>query len=179
MYVRHSKHLSGHMYVHRQTAKIALILKKMPKHAAPKGRRPGCRKSGLRHFFEVFIAPLRLRRGQGAMQGNPCYARLFADLTHMSPNPIKASGGCGPQWSLRVAAKAASFKALAHRASAWLPGRALGAREPWKFRKSGESHFFRQAAIARGVFLRAQKSPGKLTRAWDLVHPQGLEPWTP
>ena len=57
----------------------------------------GCRKSGLRHFFEVFIAPLRLRRGQGAMQGNPCYARLFADLTRMSPNPIKASGGCGPR----------------------------------------------------------------------------------
>ena len=79
------------------------------------GRRPlgglrpaGCRKSGLRHFFEVFIAPLRLRRGQGAMQGNPCYARLFADLTRtpqgafscpfgtihlVSPNPIKASGG--------------------------------------------------------------------------------------
>ena len=53
----------------------------------------GCRKSGLRHFFEVFIAPLRLRRGQGAMQGNPCYARLFADLTRMSPNPIIASGG--------------------------------------------------------------------------------------
>ncbi len=68
----------------------------------------GCRKSGLRHFFEVFIAPLRLRRGQGAMQGNPCYARLFADLTRtpqgafscpfgtihlVSPNPIKASGG--------------------------------------------------------------------------------------
>ena len=70
---------------------------------APSKRRPvwggafGCRKSGLRHFFEVFIAPLRLRRGQGAMQGNPCYARLFADLTHMSPNPIKASGGCGPR----------------------------------------------------------------------------------
>ena len=36
---------------------------------------------------------LRLRRGQGAMQGNPCYARLFADLTRMSPNPIIASGG--------------------------------------------------------------------------------------
>ena len=53
----------------------------------------GCRKSGLRHFFEVFIAPLRLRRGQGAMQGNPCYARLFADLPYMPPNPIKASGG--------------------------------------------------------------------------------------
>ena len=50
----------------------------------------GCRKSGLRHFFEVFIAPLRLRRGQGAMQGNPCYARLFADLPYMPPNPIKA-----------------------------------------------------------------------------------------
>ena len=31
------------------------------------------------------------------MQGNPCYARLFADLTRMSPNPIKASGGCGPR----------------------------------------------------------------------------------
>ena len=60
-------------------------------------RGSGCRKSGLRHFFEVFIAPLRLRRGQGAMQGNPCYARLFADLTRMSPNPIKASGGCGPR----------------------------------------------------------------------------------
>ena len=27
------------------------------------------------------------------MQGNPCYARLFADLTHMPPNPIIASGG--------------------------------------------------------------------------------------
>ena len=52
--------------------------------------RSGCRKSGLRHFFEVFIAPLRLRRGQGAMQGNPCYARLFADLPYMPPNPIKA-----------------------------------------------------------------------------------------
>ena len=50
----------------------------------------GCRKSGLRHFFEVFVAPLRLRRGQGAMQGNPCYARLFADLPYMPPNPIKA-----------------------------------------------------------------------------------------
>ena len=62
------------------------------------GPRPSvCRKSGLRHFFEVFIAPLRLRRGQGAMQGNPCYARLFADLTRMSPNPIIASGGCGPR----------------------------------------------------------------------------------
>ena len=60
-------------------------------------RGSGCRKSGLRHFFEVFIAPLRLRRGQGAMQGNPCYARLFADLTRMSPNPIIASGGCGPR----------------------------------------------------------------------------------
>ena len=74
-------------------------------------RGSGCRKSGLRHFFEVFIAPLRLRRGQGAMQGNPCYARLFADLTHtpqgafscpfgtihlVSPNPIIASVGAKP-----------------------------------------------------------------------------------
>ena len=57
------------------------------------GRRLGCRKSGLRHFFEVFIAPLRLRRGQGAMQRNPCYARLFADLPYTPPNPIIASGG--------------------------------------------------------------------------------------
>ena len=65
--------------------------------ASAQRRRFGCRNSGLRHFFEVFIAPLRLRRGQGAMQGNPCYARLFADLTRMSPNPIKASGGCGPR----------------------------------------------------------------------------------
>ena len=57
----------------------------------------GCRKSGLRHFFEVFIAPLRLRRGQGAMQRNPCYARLFADLPYTPPNPIITSGGCGPR----------------------------------------------------------------------------------
>ncbi len=56
----------------------------------PQRAASGCRKSGLRHFFEVFIAPLRLRRGQGAMQGNPCYARLFADLPYMPPNPIKA-----------------------------------------------------------------------------------------
>ena len=39
------------------------------------------------------MAPLRLRRGQGAMQRNPCYARLFADLPYTPPNPIKASGG--------------------------------------------------------------------------------------
>ena len=71
----------------------------------PNAANAGCRKSGLRHFFEVFIAPLRLRRGQGAMQGNPCYARLFADLPYtpqgafscpfgtihlVPPNPIKA-----------------------------------------------------------------------------------------
>ena len=57
------------------------------------------------------MAPLRLRRGQGAMQRNPCYARLFADLPHtpqgafscpfgtihlVSPNPMKASGGQSP-----------------------------------------------------------------------------------
>src|SRR5699024_8471606 len=59
----------------------------------PKAAAFGCRKSGLRHFFEVFIAPLRLRRGQGAMQRNPCYARLFADLPYTPPNPIIASGG--------------------------------------------------------------------------------------
>ena len=40
----------------------------------------GCRKSGLRHCFEGVIAPLRLRRGQGAMQGNPWSARLFSHL---------------------------------------------------------------------------------------------------
>ena len=71
----------------------------------PNAANAGCRKSGLRHFFEVCIAPLRLRRGQGAMQGNPCYARLFADLPYtpqgafscpfgtihlVPPNPIKA-----------------------------------------------------------------------------------------
>ena len=61
--------------------------------ATPNAANAGCRKSGLRHFFEVFIAPLRLRRGQGAMQRNPCYARLFADLPYTPPNPIIASGG--------------------------------------------------------------------------------------
>ena len=64
------------------------------------------------------MAPLRLRRGQGAMQRNPCYARLFADLPHtpqgafscpfgtihlVSPNPIQISGGrvehC--QWQMK------------------------------------------------------------------------------
>ena len=53
----------------------------------------GCRKSGLRHFFEVFIAPLRLRRGQGAMQRNPCYARLFADLTRTPQGPSLVPSG--------------------------------------------------------------------------------------
>ena len=71
---------------------------KAPRTAKPKGGRQwrppsGCRKSGLRHFFEVFIAPLRLRRGQGTMQRNPCCARLFADLPYTPPNPIIASGG--------------------------------------------------------------------------------------
>ena len=69
----------------------------LPQVAAYAALRTGCRKSGLRHFFEVFIAPLRLRRGQGAMQRNPCYARLFADLPYTPPNPIIASGGCGPR----------------------------------------------------------------------------------
>ena len=64
------------------------------------------------------MAPLRLRRGQGAMQRNPCYARLFANLAHtpqgafscpfgtihlVSPNPIQISGGrvehC--QWQMK------------------------------------------------------------------------------
>ena len=31
------------------------------------------------------------------MQRNPCYARLFADLPYTPPNPIIASGGCGPR----------------------------------------------------------------------------------
>ena len=31
------------------------------------------------------------------MQGNPCYARLFADLPYTPPNPIITSGGCGPR----------------------------------------------------------------------------------
>ena len=54
------------------------------------------------------MAPLRLRRGRGAMQGTPWSARLFADLTHTPqgafscpfgtihlapPNPMKAAGG--------------------------------------------------------------------------------------
>ncbi len=86
----------------------------------------GCRKSGLRHFFEVFLAPLRPRRGQGAMQGNPCYARLFADLTRtpqgafscpfgtihlVSSNPIKASVGAKPS------AASAGFSTAAKRAT--------------------------------------------------------------
>ncbi len=54
----------------------------------------GCRKSGLRHFFEVFIAPLRLRRGQGAMQGKPQAARGgVADLPHTSRGPLLDPSG--------------------------------------------------------------------------------------
>ena len=67
-----------------------------------------CRGSGLRHVFEVSMAPLGLRHGQGAMQGNSWSARLFADLPYnpqgafscpfgtihlASPKTIKASGG--------------------------------------------------------------------------------------
>ena len=58
------------------------------------------------------MAPCPRLWREGAMQGNPCYARLFADLTRtpqgafscpfgtihlVSPNPIIASGGCGPR----------------------------------------------------------------------------------
>ena len=57
---------------------------------------PFVEKAAQRRFFETSMAPLRLRRGQGAMQGNPCYARLFADLPYMPPNPMKASVGAKP-----------------------------------------------------------------------------------
>ena len=39
------------------------------------------------------MAPLRLRRGQGAMQGNPCYARLFADLPYTPRGPSLVPSG--------------------------------------------------------------------------------------
>jgi len=42
---------------------------------------------GLRRGLEGSIAPLRLRRGRGAVEGNPCCPRLFADLPHTSRGP--------------------------------------------------------------------------------------------
>ena len=65
-------------------------------------------KKWLAPLFRGFHSSLRLRRGQGAMQGNPCYAWLFADLPYtpqgafscpfgtihlVPPNPIKAPWG--------------------------------------------------------------------------------------
>ena len=47
-------------------------------------------------FSSFLIRCLRLWRGQHRMQGKPCYARAFADLPRMSPNPNKAIRGCGP-----------------------------------------------------------------------------------
>ena len=94
------------------------------KPAHPSMRRLGCRKSGLRHFSEVFIAPLRLRRGQGAMQRNPCYARLFADLPYTPPNPIIASGGGGPRTPKGFSTGAGAGGPLAPlpRLFVWRPG---------------------------------------------------------
>ena len=138
-------------------------------------------KKWLAPLFRGVHSSLAPTARPGSYAGKPLLRKAFCGFdAHVAKSDQSLRGPqCGPQWSLRVAAKAASFKAPAHRASARLSGRAFGAREPWESRISGASRFSRQAAIARGVFLRAQKSPGKLTRAWDLVHPQGLEPWTP
>ncbi len=66
--------------------------------APPKGARPpqAVEKVACATFSRLFIAPLRLRRGQELCR-NPCYARLFADLPYTPPNPIIASGGYGPR----------------------------------------------------------------------------------
>lgn len=42
------------------------------------------------------MAPLGLKRGHGAMQETPRYARCFADLPYTPPNPVEQ--GFGP-WS--------------------------------------------------------------------------------
>ena len=60
--------------------------------AMPRGT-PGCRKSGLRHFFEVFIGPLRLRRGQGAMQGKPLLRKAFCGFdAHVAKSDYSLRG---------------------------------------------------------------------------------------
>ncbi len=41
--------------------------------------------------------PLRLRRVQGAVQGNPCCARPLHSLTRMSPKPINTSETAAPE----------------------------------------------------------------------------------
>lgn len=47
----------------------------------------GYRKAGFRRDCKGSTAPLRLRRGRGAVEGNPCCPRLFADLPHTSRGP--------------------------------------------------------------------------------------------
>ena len=75
---------------------------------------PDRRKSGFRRSFEDFMAPLRLRRGKGAMKGNPCYARHVADLPYTPPNPIGSLRGAEPSATCgeRSEAKAQRARAL-------------------------------------------------------------------
>ncbi len=115
------------------------------------------------------------------MQGNPCYARLFADLTRMSPNPIKASGGCGPRtpggFSTGCGSQkppptgggfceplftcAGGYAAAARRAAAWPGGAGPGPRPfPPSFRLPGP--------IGRGAWLSAA-----FWRWWNLQPPGG------
>ena len=67
-------------------------------------------KRGFRHVFEVSMAPLRLRRGRGAMQGTPRpqgFLRIirtpqgavpcpFGTIFLAPPNPMKGNPGFGP-----------------------------------------------------------------------------------
>lgn len=78
--------------------------------AAKSSGRLCLKKSGVCRFFEVSMAPLRLRRGRGAMQGNPLRSKAVCNLPYppgafscpfgiirlAPPNPIRADRGGSP-----------------------------------------------------------------------------------
>ncbi len=108
-----------------------------------------CRKSGLRHFFEVFIAPLRLRRGQGAMQGNPCYARLFRGFdAHVAKSDYSLRGSAGPEPP--GVSRQAGAACIRWMQAALFPRRHIAARERVPAIVGGVALFPRAAAAGRG-----------------------------
>ena len=57
----------------------------------------GCRKSGIMPLFRGLHGSLVPAARPGNHEKKPLLRKAFADLPHMSPNPIEASGGCGPR----------------------------------------------------------------------------------
>ena len=49
------------------------------------------------HFFEVYMAPLCLRHGQGSMKRNPCCARLLRICRTCRQIRLKPPGAVAPE----------------------------------------------------------------------------------